>query len=150
VLQDKQQALIDLIAGWKEYVRDGFAKERTRHSYPPAYVSFLEQLVIEAHDALHTGTDPADFIRDRLPPLFGGEAPPNAIYGWTEKDVLSYWNQLREWGEVVDRDLTVEVALEILAEAFEDWQVRWEAGNEDLMAAVDRYVEANGLRREQG
>jgi len=149
MVKDKNQALLDLLLGWTQFVGSR-SRGPNRDTYPESYATLAHCLYTEANATLEKEGDAATFIRDRLLPLFGGEAPTNAVYGWTEKDVLSYWNQLREWEEVVDQDLSVEVALEILAEAFEDWQVRWEAGNEDLMAVVDRYVEANGLKREKG
>lgn len=112
MIQDKSQALDDLLAGWKNYVFDGLAKRYD--AYPAEYVSFLERLYYRATDALLARTDPADFIRDTLLPLFDGEAVPHSrgeqlekssempVYPppWTLKTVFERFARLRAGGAV--------------------------------------------------
>lgn len=112
MIQDKRQALDDLLAGWKNYVFDGL--EKRYDAYPAEYVSFLNHLYRKATDALIAGTDPADFIRDTLMPLFKGEAVPPSrgerlekssetpVYPqpWTLKTVFERFARLRARGAV--------------------------------------------------
>lgn len=116
MIQDKQQALLDLLGGWKDYVFEGLAQGHEA-AYPAEYVSFLERLYPKATDALLAGMEPAQFVREQLLPLFGGEPVPKAVYGWTERDVLGHWEELRSCEEVMDQDLAEGAALEILDDA---------------------------------
>lgn len=147
MIRDKRQALEDLLAGWTEYVRDGRSKGY-ENAYPVEYVTFLEHLYCEVADTLTAGTSPADFVRDTLLPLFGGEPAPRAVYGWTENDVLERWDELRSWGEVVDKEMPVDDALKLLEDALAV-NLTYIAGDEAINEAIRSYVAENSLGVEQ-
>lgn len=143
MIQDKWQALEDLLAGWKHYVLDGYQKGY-ENAYPLGYVTATERLYQKAVDVRLAGGDPSEFAREHLLPLLGIEPPPRVVYGWTEGDVLGRWDELRSWGEVEDQDMPMEDALKLLEEALAR-DVTYTRGDELLEEAVTGYAAKNGL-----
>lgn len=142
MIEDKRQALDDLLMGWRNYVFDGLTKRYD--AYPAEYVTFLDHLYCENTKALIAGIDPADFLREHLLPLFGVEPAPRVMYGWTEQDVLGHWDDLRSWGEVANEEMPVEDAVKLLEEALAK-DATYTSGDESLDAAIQKYATEKGL-----
>ena len=143
MIQDKWQALEDLLAGWKHYVLGGYQKGY-ENAYPLGYVTATERLYQKAVDARLAGTNPSEFACEHLLLLLDVEPPPKVVYGWTEGDVLGRWDELRSWGEVKDQDMPMEDALKLLEEALSK-DVTYTRGDELLEEAVIRYAVKNNL-----